>query len=274
MYRMSHYTEHLSPNTFEQGPIYPWYGTTYLNSATPLKCGLGAMWEMTGDPKEIGGNSFMHVRAGAGLAAGQLVSWATPTNYTVENPLTAATTTQAIKTTGTMVAGAEVGNFVYFVPTGGTPTIRRILSNTTTVITFSDKDYQIPTMPADADVASAVPVAGAATVTIIRPFKVIVNTAATVPVGVALGTTTDTYYTIIQVGGLALVQGVGNGTGLVVGEPAVGSAAGVAIGMAADITTTASPAKFNGAASMVPLQASTAAGPLLLPFYVNFLGNI
>lgn len=101
---------------------------------------------------------------------------------------------------------------------------------------------------------------------IIRPYQVIVNTATTVPCGVALGTVTAGYYTIVQTKGLALVSSKGDGTALAVGVPAVGTAAGVAIG--GNGTANA----YVGA-GLVPQSAFSAASGLS-PILVNLDGQL
>ena len=265
MYRKALYTEHLSPSALESGPIFPWYAS-YLNEATPRPVGLGALWEMVGDPNVAGGNVFMYVRANAALAAGQLVSWAAPTATTVETPIT-VTNTQQVYVAATLTAGAEVGNWIWITPTGGTPTLRRILSNTAHLIVFSSQDYTRPTSPADFDALAVAP-AGSSAIVIIRPFLVEVGVATTVPVGVALGTVTSRYYTIIQVAGLGAIQSKGDVTALVAGQPVVPGAAGVVAG---SVAATAN--LYMGAGSIIPLAASSAASALV-PCQFNFMGNV
>ena len=76
--KIAHYTEHLSPAGLAGKKLWPWYGSEYINSSTPL-VDLGAEWDLVGDIAAGGGNSFMYVKAAAGLSQGQLVTTATPT---------------------------------------------------------------------------------------------------------------------------------------------------------------------------------------------------
>lgn len=262
--KIAHYTEHISPAGLANAKLWPWYESKYFNSATPL-LDLGAEWDLVGPASAGGGNSFMYVKAAAGVSftVGQLVSFATPS---------ASTVTAAGSTVGTIVwaaggltANAEVGNYLYVANStvsGGGFTLRQIIANTTTTITVSTTDYDVASKPFDRNAFEAVPTNGDVAI-IIRPYQVIVNTATTVPIGVALGTVTAGYYTIVQTKGLGLVSSVGNGTALAVGKPAVGSAAGVAIGSAADA------ANLFTNAGLVAQSAYSAAGPGLTPFLIN-----
>ena len=266
--KIAHYTEHISPAGLANAKLWPWYESKYFNSATPL-IDPGAEWDLVGPPEAGGGNSFMYVKAAAGVSftVGQLVSFATPSASTVT---AAGSSTQMIVwAAGSLVANAEVGNYLYIANTtssGGGFTIRKILSNTTTTITFSTTDYTVASKPVDQNALEVAATNGDIAV-IIRPNQVIVNTATTVPCGVALGTVTAGYYTIVQTKGLALITTVGNGTAIAVGKPAVGSSAGVAIGAATDTANL-----FTGP-SMVALTAYSAAGPTLQPYLTNFKGQ-
>jgi hypothetical protein len=123
-----------------------------------------------------------------------------------------------------------------------------------------------PNSPTDADVFDTL-ATNADTLCIVRPWDLIVNTATTVPVGIALGTVTAGNFTIIQVAGLAAVLATGNVTALVANQPAVGAAAGVISGSAA-----AAANLYTGAGLILP-QFATAAVGLLIPAYVNFTGQ-
>lgn len=266
--KIAHYTEHISPAGLAGAKLWPWYESKYFNSATPIM-DLGAEWDLVGPAEAGGGNSFMYVKAAAGVSftVGQLVSFATPAASTV----TAATSTKQSITwaAGGLTVNAEVGNLLFIAnstASGGGFTLRRILSNTATQIVFSVTDPNVASKPADQNALEEIPTNGDVAI-IIRPYQVIVNTATTVPCGVALGTVTAGYYTIVQTKGLALVTSVGNGTALAVGKPAVGSAAGVAIGSAADAANL-----FTGP-SLVAQSAYSAAGPGLTPFLINLKGQ-
>lgn len=266
--KIAHYTEHISPAGLANAKLWPWYESKYFNSATPL-LEPGAEWDLVGPIESGGGNSFMYVKAAAGVSftVGQLVSFATPAASTITS---ASSTTQSITwAAGSLTANAEVGNYLYIANTtssGGGFTLRKIISNTTTQIYFSETDPNVASKPVDRNALELAATNGDVAV-IIRPHQVIVNTAATVPVGVALGTVTAGYYTIVQTKGLALITSVGNGTPLAVGKPAVGSSAGVAIGAATDTANL-----FTGP-SMVAQTAYSAAGPTLQPFLINLKGQ-
>lgn len=265
--RNAPYPAHLAPAALASKKLWPWYGSEYINSSTALTA-LGSEWDCVGDDAGIGGNSFMYVKAATGLTVGQLVTTATPAASTVTNA--GSTVSTIVWAAGGLTVNAEVGNFLYIANSaalGGGFTLRKILSNTATTITISAVDPSIASKPSDQNVLEAIPTDGDVAI-IIRPYRVIVNTATTVPCGVVLGTVTDTYYTIVQTKGLALISSVGNGTALAVGKPGVGSAAGVVIGSAADAANL-----FNGA-NMIAQSAYSAAGPDLTPFLINFKGQM
>jgi hypothetical protein len=263
--KIAHYTEHISPAGLANAKLWPWYESKYFNSATPL-IDLGAEWDLVGPASAGGGNSFMYVKAAAGVsfAAGQFVSFATPSASTVTAAGSSVHT--IVWAAGGLTSNAEVGNYLYIANTtagGGGFTLRRIISNTTTTITFSTVDPNVASKPQDQNALEAVPTNGDVAI-IIRPYQVIVNTATTVPCGVALGTVTAGYYTIIQTKGLALGLGVGSGTALAVGVPATPAAAGVVIGSAAA-------SQYSGT-TILP-QAAYAGASSLQPFLINFKGQ-
>jgi hypothetical protein len=265
--RLAHYTEHLSPAGLAGKKLWPWYGSEYTNSATPL-APLGAKWDLVGDLDAAGGNSFMYVKAATGvsLVAGQLVSFPTPTASTVT--AAGSTVNTIVWAAGGLTANAEVGNILYIANTtasGGGFTFRKIISNTTTTITFGAVDPNVASKPNDQNALEAVPTNGDVAV-IIRPYQVIVNTATTVPVGVALGTVTAGYYTIVQTKGLALVLGVGSGTALEVNDPAVPTAGGAVIGSNGTLTAYAGPNIIS--------QVAYAGASTLQPMLLNLEGMI
>ena len=257
--RIAHYTEHISPAGLSNAKLWPWYESKYFNSATAL-LPLGAQWDLVGDIASGGGNSFMYVKnttAGA-LTAGQAVAFAAPTASTVT---AAGSTTQMIVfAAGGLTVNAEVGNILYIANTtgsGGGFTLRKILSNTATTITFSVTDPNVASKPVDQNALEAVPTNGDVAI-IIRPNQIIECTATLVPIGVTLGAVTAGYYTIIQTKGLALVNGIGSGTDLVVGEPAVPGASGTILGGNNTASAVASQqfiplAAYSGAASLQPM---------------------
>ena len=267
--RNAPYPAHLAPAPMAFKKLWPYYGSEYINSSTALT-GVGTEWDCVGGIDSVGGNSFMYVKAvGSALTQGQLVTFATPTASTVT--AAGSTTKSIVWAAGGLTVDAEIGNILYIANStgsGGGFTIRKIISNTATTITFSRVDPSVASKPDDQNALEAVPTNGNVAI-IIRPYNVMVNTATTVPIGVSLGAVTENYYTIIQTKGLALVQTVGNGTATAVSKPAVGSAAGVAIGSAADAANL-----FNSSGGLVALSAYSAAGPGLTPFMLNFKGSI
>ena len=261
--KIAHYTEHLSPAGLAGKKLWPWYGSEYINSSTPL-VDLGAEWDLVGDIAAGGGNSFMYVKAAAGLSQGQLVTTATPT----AGQVAAGTTKKAITwNSAAFTAGAEVGNLVYVANStgsGGGFTVRKILANTTTVLTVSLTDPNVASKPDDQNAFEEIPTTTDIAV-VIRPNRVIVCTANLVPIGVALGTVTSGNYTIIQTKGYAQILGVGSGTALAVNVPAIPSAAGVAIGSGGTASMYTGPV-------MLP-QAAYSGASSLQPFLVNFKGQ-
>jgi hypothetical protein len=265
--KIAHFTENISPAGLAGAKLWPWYESKYFNSATPL-IDLGAEWDLVGPAEAGGGNSFMYVKCAAGvsLTAGQLVSFATPTASTVT--ASGSSTQMIVWAAGSLTANAEVGNYLYIAnstSSGGGFTLRRIISNTTTTITFSTTDYSVASKPADANALELAATNGDVAI-IIRPYQVIVNTATTVPCGVALGTVTAAYYTIVQTKGLALLSTIGNGTATAVGVPGVGTSAGSIIGGGGTASA------YTGT-NMVAMSAYSAAGPGLTPFLINLKGQ-
>ena len=255
--KIAHYTEHISPAGLANAKLWPWYESKYYNSATPL-LDLGAQWDLVGDVASGGGNSFMYVKAAAALTVGQLVSFATPTASTVT---AAGSSTQMIVwAAGGLTVNAEVGNVLYIANAtalGGGFTLRKILSNTATTITFSVTDPNVASKPVDQNALELAATNGDIAI-IIRPNQIIECTATLVPIGVTLGAVTAGYYTIIQTKGLALVNGIGSGTDLVVGEPAIPGASGTILGGNNTAAAVASQqfiplAAYSGAASLQPM---------------------
>lgn len=260
--KIAHYTEHISTAPLAGLKMWPWYGSSYINSATPL-IDPGAEWDLVGDIGVGGGCSFAYVKANAGLSQGQLVALATPAASTVA---AGSTKLKVVWAAGSLTAGAEVGNLLYVAnstSSGGGFTVRKIIANTTTDLVVSVVDPNVASKPNDANAFEEIPTTGDVAV-IIRPNVVQVCTASLVPVGVALGTVTSGHYTIIQTKGYAQILGVGTGTALAVGIPAVPSTAGVAIGG----NSTAS--AFVGG-NLIPMAAYSSTSALQ-PFLINLKG--
>jgi len=266
--KIAHYTEHISPAGLANAKLWPWYTSNYYNSATPIM-DLGAEWDLVGNRDAAGGNSFMYVKCATGvsLTEGQLVSFATPTASTV----TAAGSTKSmiVWAAGGLTVNAEVGNFLYVAnstASGGGFTLRKIVSNTATTITVSVTDPNVASKPADQNAFEEIPTNGDVAI-IIRPYQVIVNTATTVPCGVALGTVTAGYYTIVQTKGLALVSTSNSGAATAVGVPAIGIAAGVITGGGGTANAYCGP-------KIVPQSAYNAAPAVLTPCLINLRSNL
>ena len=280
-------TDYTSPAGAWGGPSLSksvtWYvGTPYLNMTAAVfqtvseGCGLtlGDVWTLGGWAGSAAGNSFMFVKctsAAEPLALGQLVTPATPTAGTITVPGVPVTSTAVVTTNidnSTAGTNGEVDNWLFGNITAATlPQLRRIKANTSAVtgnFTVSQMDWMRPNSPFDKDVLDTTPT-NADPVTVIRPWNVILNTDTTVPIGVALGTVTAGNYTIIQVGGLAMISAIGTGTALVVNQPAVPAAGGQIAGSAAQADNV-----YTGASLILP-QFATAAASLLIPCFVNFM---
>ena len=250
-----------------QLPVYPWYDATQINdiNTSAPRVQLGTAWFDVDY-----GNAFAYVKAKVALAAGQLVYQDSPTVDTIAAPAGVADNLSILNlTTGGLTVNAEVNNWVNIENAYATtaPQLRRIKANLAGTLTISVRDLNNTTNAADADV-SAVAVTTGTNVQIIRPFMVNLNTATTVPVGVALGTVTAGYYTIIQIAGLAMVKALGS-TAIVTNKPVVGTAGGVIIG-------TATPVIYMQGAKINPLVActETATSGTPIPCYVNFIGAL
>jgi hypothetical protein len=280
-------TDYTSPAGAWGGPglskSVSWYvGTPYLNMTAAVwqtvseGCGLslGDVWTLGGWAGAAAGNSFMFVKVvGDTVALGTLVTPALPTTGTITVPGVPVTSTAAVTTNisnATAGTNGEVDNWLFGNITGAAlPQLRRIKANTSAVtgnFTVAQMDWMRPNSPNDADVLDTTPT-NADPACVIRPYNVIVCTATTVPVGVALGTVTAGNYTIIQVGGLAMVSAIGDVTALVVNQPAVPAAAGQIAGSAA-----AAANMYDGTSLTLPQFATAAAAPgLIIPCFVNFM---
>jgi hypothetical protein len=252
------------------GPAIPWFTSPYIDmTATQLRqlgLRLGDTFWLGGEQAASGGNCFKVVKADAALTVGQLVAPAPPAASTIGAAAPAPSTASVNWVAGGLTVNAEVDNYIMVTTAAAAAVgnLRRIKANTATTITVALSDYLRPNLPTDNDVFPFIPVAGDVA-NIIRPHHVIVNTATTIPCGVALGTVTQFNYTLIQVAGLAIVSAV-NTTALVAMQPAVGAAAGQATGSAA-----AAANLYAQGCVIIPLVAN-AAGSRMDAFYVNFTG--
>lgn len=276
--------DYTSPAGAQGGPgvsaQISWYlGTPYIDMSATVFGGvsqaigatIGDVWWLGGKNEASGGNAFMFVKADAGLAVGQLVTLAAPTAGTLTIPGSPVSTAAAITTNiSNVTAGTngEVGNWINVNVAAGYTTLqmRRIKANTNAAtgnFTVALPDYLRPNSPTDADIFDGfASMANADALCVIRPYHVIVNTATTNPVGVALGTVTSGNYTVIQVAGLAGVKS----TTATANVPAVGAAAGV-------IVTGAGTANAYAAASNILPMITNAVAANIIPCMVNFLGQ-
>lgn len=299
--------DYTSPSGHEGGPGMgkqwtPYVGTPFINmsAATWQLLGrtngaqLGATWTLGGQAPALGGNTFMFVQTKEALTLGQVVSARPPTLEVDDNGGAGATAvtgagTAVSPTTTTAICTTNIDNTSFPVPIGvngdvdnwlfvystagnaaGIPQLRRIKANSsssTSFYTVSFRDELRPNRPQDQDVFDYVPL-NAEPVAIIRPYHVVVCTATTTPVGIALGTVTAGNYTVIQIGGLAnvLVDADGLNEGITTQIPAVTAAAGAIKGSngAANL--------YRGGSCILP-QYTTAvdvATGLMIPCYVNF----
>lgn len=245
---------------------YPWIDSAWLNdSAQKMELNTVVFHERTG-------NAFMYVKADAALIAGNIVYKTLPAT---ETALSAGSTValQALSSAG-LTVNAEIGNWLYLENGGASPgpTIVPVKENAASTITFSKRDTNSTLDQYDADVLSTT-ITNSTNAAIVRPGHVSVGTASAVPVGVALATVTQYYYTFVQVGGLVLVLGLGNTTALASGVPAICQASGYIKGTPTQ-TAAALVTLYNAAASIVPLFAYTGSSAELIPCNVNFFGNL
>lgn len=279
--------DYTSPSGHEGGPGVgkqwtPYVGTPYLDmtlaqyNAMGQTIGfkLGDTWTLGGFAPALGGNTFMIVKAQAALTLGQLVAADTPTTGTVTNNAGQSTTASIltnINNAATVPVNGDADNWVYVNATGAAlPQLRRIKTNTSSATaryTVALPDYSRPNSATDADVFDTL-ATNADPCAIIRPYHVIVSTATTTPIGVALGTVTQYQYTIIQIGGLAnvLIDADGVNEGIVEDQPAWTAAAG-AIRGANGVASL-----YTQAACILPKFAATddVATGIMVPCFVNF----
>ncbi len=280
-YRMQ--DQDKAPNSYSQGAAQlqavdqgteMYYDSSQLNDTNPV-IRPGQMWQ------DRHGNWFKYVKAGATLAPGQFVSFEAPTTGTVT---AAGSTTLSVITNITTTAN-EAGNYLWMLDAvgvysaGSTPfkqAMRKIVSSTVganaTFTLGSSKDPSYGTNVATPNALPSVPTNGSACV-VIRPANVIVATASTAPVGVALGEITSGKYTIIQIAGLAMVQaGTCSTNNTVVGKSVMALAAGAISGWTNAGVTAANLGTMVGG-SVYPLYAHTSDTLSLIPAYINFLGT-
>lgn len=284
------------------GKQVTWYvGTPYIDMTLAqfkvvqqaIGAKLGATWILGGKAPASGGNAFMFVKNASqdtAFALGQLVTARHPTN-TVDDGGGAASTaltgagTAASPTTTTALVTTNINNAAFAIPVpvngdvdnwvhvtsaaASLPQLRRIKANSSSATSFytvSQADWMRPAGPNDRDVFDNIPL-NAEAISIIRPFNVDLCDATHTPIGIALGTVAAGHYTIIQIRGLACVavDGSGLNQGLVVNEPAMPIAGGLAAGANATANL------FMGGGMILPQIATTAGAGTFIPAYVNFM---
>ncbi len=283
--------DRLPTSFLQQLATFPWYDSTQINDLTP-RIQPGTAWYDTAN-----GNAFAYVKAGAALANGQFVAKQVPaTGPYIAAPTgngsngVAADNKCVLSITGSasLTTNAEIGNWIW-IENGGTqaapgPTIRKIKGNTsgtTPNITIAVRDLNSTLSQYDADVFATALTSGSTYLSpYIRPNTVVVCTATLVPCGMALGTVTSGYYTIIQIMGLALGQadGVTNGA-IVAGMPCVVNTTGAmaAIGTQATATNVGAPTNVYAGAGLIEplvLHSTSSTTPYLIPAYINLIGNL
>jgi len=256
-----------------------WYSLAQLNDAPSTtanttgvyapgygpRLALGSVWW-----DQQTGNAYQYVKAGAALTTGLVVTAEVPTAGTVT--AAGSTTSEIITNIDTTLLGSLVGDYFWALDATGTSpsswkqNLRVIKGHTTGAAAhiIVAKRSEITTLNTqDPDVFPSVPTNGCACC-IIRPWRVSVCGATSVPCGIAMGTVTAGNYTIIQVAGLAMVAAIGSGTATAVGVPPQVNASGQVLGLAAAN-------QYLTGVSILPLIANS--GALALnPMYVNFLG--
>lgn len=257
-----------------------WFDYSDINSSTAAM-GLGLMW-----CDQTTGNWYRYIRAAAALTPGQFVGFEAPTTGTV----TASGSTVYVVKTNITTTAAEAGNYIWFLDAVGTYSAAvtpfsqalRLIKSTTngagtavfgtnTIFTLSQRGSIYGNNAYDPDPLNAVPTNGSACC-VIRPYRGIVATASTPAVGVALGEVTSGNYTIIQIAGLAMIQGNSTIGNFVVGKAAVMQAAGIASGPTSGTMTAANLDTIVGN-SIYPIAASASNTTSLYPAYINFLGT-
>lgn len=206
------------------------------------------------------GYSYVYVRAAAALAVGQVVTLAANQTGTVS----AGTTTSLIKTNiTTTLDEASIGSFI---TVSGTTQVQKKIKNqvinaggakigANTNFYVSINDTRLGRGGADGDVLAAVPTTSDP-VHIVRPYSVDVCGNAGFPCGVALGTVTSGYRTLVQVSGLARVNSVGSTTAIADNGLVVCIASGSVKGLNAEaLSTVLGLAKqaYAGAAALQPI---------------------
>ena len=280
MYRKFNVSE-IGTSSAGQGAYYPTFDTSIINSSTlPPNLNLGEVFELSGQISSGGGNAFQVVKAYETLAAGQLVTNAGAAFGQVSGTVTSASSDTVTITTNITTVAHDVGQplLLYIRNTtssGGGNVLRtaRLASGgsgaygTNSVFTIETVDYSVASKPYGPNALTLAATNGDVAV-LIRPFVASINTATTVPSGVALGVATAGNYTIVQVAGEALVLSGGTTPGLVIGELAVGGAAGVIT------ASTTGAAIWAGASSIVSHCTYNTSASILVPCKVNFLGNL
>jgi hypothetical protein len=164
------------------------------------------------------GHSYIYVRADEALVVGQVVTiLADPAESAILATDTVADNIHVLKTTNaSLVAGAEVGNFLHIAnSTGSVGDLKLIKANTTstatpsTYFTISMKNTFQGRPVYDGDAPAAAYIVATSEIALIRPYHVEVAGDNEAPYGVAMGTVTSGNNTLVQIEGLAMVLATG-----------------------------------------------------------------
>lgn len=268
MFRRYPHPPFIPTSRLSGGATWPFYDSAYFNSATPL-VEPGAYWELSGPEEAGGGNSFLYVKATAALVVGQGAGYAAPVATTVNS--TGSSTKKIVTAKTDWTAGALKGGWVSIQNTtssGGGTVMRRIRDNGTNWIEFAGQDYTVPSSPDDAD-HLVLAATNTDIVTVWLPNQTIVSTAAVQPIGLALGTVTQNYYTILHVSGVGQALIDGGTVDTAIGVPLVPAAAGTFTGSAAGVANLT-----MGGGRMIATETYAAATVKLSMVHFNLFPNI
>ncbi len=214
------------------------------------------------------GCRFQFVRTVAGLAVGQAVKAAANLTGTIT---AAGSSTSYVKTSiTTTVDESSVGSFL---TSPGTTVFTRLIkkqsavgANTIFYVSLNQTFLGNATN-ADGDILGAVPTNGEV-IHVVRPFAVDVAGAGAIPVGVALGTVTSGYRTLIQIEGPGIVSGIGSTDAIVDNGIITTAASGNVKG-----ATTAALTADDVLASLGQGKMAHSGGATLIAAYINPAGR-
>ncbi len=213
------------------------------------------------------GGRFQFVRAIAALAAGQIVKPAA--NLTGTVTASGSTTGLVNSNITTTVDEANVGSFltspgttVFTIPIKKQAAVG---ANTGFYVSVTQQFFGTGSA-LDGDVLSAIPTNGDV-LHVVRPFAVDVAGAGDPPMGVALGTVTSGYRTLVQIEGIALIScdAVASHDVLADQSGVYTGAAGIGQGRLTTLTVTS---VSNEAKSFVGYAKGAAASAKVIPVYL------